>query len=123
MKLVIDIDCTITYAPEFFALLTNHMDAEVIILTFKSDEDDARKILSECNIRYDRLICSSDPELGMKDTEKRYQWKAEVLKHLEADVFFEDMPEVIANVDQSTKIFMAVDEVMQDWIQKSLKKK
>ena len=123
MIIAIDIDNTITYAPEFFAKLTNiFKDDEVVIVSYRDDLLESKKILEDCGIRYDRLILMNDEEWGIDDTTDMDHWKADVIKGIKADIFFEDMPEVIRYIEPPTKVFMACDEIIQQWIGQSLSK-
>ena len=68
MHIALDIDQTITHAPAFFSTLTHALaDATVTIVTVRDRTDGAEETLRARNIRYDRLILSDDPELGLTD--------------------------------------------------------
>ena len=57
VHIAIDIDDTITHAPEFFSLLTHALrDARVSVISFRDNEGEARDLLDELRIRFDRLI-------------------------------------------------------------------
>ncbi len=109
MRIAIDIDDTATYAPEFFAALTHALNgSEVVIVSYREDAEAARNTLAACGIRYDRLILATDPELGRAPHQKLPAWKAEVIRRIAADVFFEDMPEVVHLIEPPTKVFRSV---------------
>ena len=71
MHICLDIDDTITYQPEFFArLTTTFSDARISVVSFRTDFDEAKRCLDELGIRYDKLIVSSDADLGAKKGEQ-----------------------------------------------------
>ncbi|MDB2686175.1 hypothetical protein N9Y42_03105 [Mariniblastus sp.] len=121
MHIFLDIDDTITYQPEFFSKLTHSFaNASVTIITFRSDFDSSTACLKEHAIRYDRLIVSSDSEVGRKADESLHQWKANLVNKLKPDLFFEDMPEVVALVDDEIPVFQPCDAVIRSWIRSHL---
>ena len=108
MIVAFDIDGTISRAPEFFALISRSLvDAghRVLIITFREDEDDTRRLLSGWDIRYHELLLSSLEECARYGVD---QWKAAVCRERGVDVFFEDDPDVLAHVDASTLCLMPV---------------
>ncbi|WP_372365727.1 hypothetical protein [Candidatus Uabimicrobium sp. HlEnr_7] len=120
MRIAIDINHTITHAPEFFSLFTRLMKAEIIIVTCRDSLEEAQLALQDCQVRYDRIIIPNDSELGRKKDQNLSEWKAHVIEQIKADVFFDDTPEIIALIKPPTKVFMVIDEVMQGWIQDNL---
>jgi hypothetical protein len=121
MHIAIDIDETITHAPEFFSALTSALaGATITIVTVRDSTDGAEETLRECNIRYDRLILSDDPQLGRTGDTEFDAWKAGVINQLRPDIFFDDSPEIIHRIKPPTRVFMCCDEVMQGWLAKSL---
>lgn len=121
MHICLDIDDTITYAPEFFArLVSRFAEARVTIVTFRTDRDETIKYLASAEVRYDQLVLSSDPVHGKTDDQSLQAWKAEFVNQLKPDIFFEDMPEVVALVDSSVLVFMPCDDVIRDWIREHL---
>lgn len=116
MHIAIDIDGTITEAPEFFAFLTNLPGLEISIVSFRDDEPEARRLLESLGIRFDRLILINDPVDGNLGGAPWEQWKADAVAKLGAAVFFEDMPEVIRLVRPPTKAFMVCDEMLREWL-------
>lgn len=117
MHICLDIDDTITYAPKLFTLiLAAAADARVTVVTFRADEEGAKKTLVEHAIRFDQLIVSTDPQFGKTPQQSLAEWKADVVNRLMPDWFFEDMPEVIARVHPEIKVFMPCDEVMRQWM-------
>ena len=121
MKIGIDIDETITYAPEFFSFLTNLFVGHAIyIISAQDDQKEAEEILEQYNIRYHKLILVNDPDLGKRDSQEIHEWKAELIGMLKLDVFFDDSPEVIRGIQHPTKAFFMCDPVMIDWVTKCL---
>ncbi|HEX6813298.1 MAG TPA: hypothetical protein VF384_16885, partial [Planctomycetota bacterium] len=116
MHIALDIDGTITEAPQFFSLLTRTLrGARVTVVSFRQDDVEARRLLTELDIRYDTLVLINDPELGNRD-EPWEAWKAGLVARLGVDVFFEDMPEVVRLVRAPTKVFMPCDQSMREWL-------
>jgi len=121
MHLVLDIDDTITHAPEFFHALTHALvDARVTVITYREERDEAVALLEELGVRHDELITSRDPRYPLAADEPLDAWKARTVMGLDADVFFEDMPEVIHRIEPPVKVFMTCDTVMRDWIRDTL---
>ena len=117
MHICLDIDDTITYQPKFFSRLSYAFsDAKITIVTFRDDFDTAAECLNEIDVRYDKLIVSSDPELGRKPNDPLHQWKADLINRLKPDMFFEDMPEVVALVDDDIAVFQPCDAVIRSWM-------
>ena len=118
----LDIDDTITYAPEFFRHLVDSFEsAKISIVTFREDLPDTREYLASVQVRYDHLYVSSDPEFGKKETQSLHQWKATLVNEIiMPDIFFEDMPEVIAAIDEKITVFMPCDSVIRQWIQSNI---
>ena len=121
MHVALDIDDTITHAPEFFSALTHALTAATItILTFRGERDDAEATLLEHRIRYDRLICSTDSEHPCLPGVTMGPWKAGVVRAIGADVFFDDAPEIVHLIEPPTRVFMCCDELMRGWLKESL---
>ncbi len=121
MHIAIDIDQTITHAPEFFSALTSALTgATITIVTVRDSTDGAEETLRLHNICYDRLILSDDPQLGRTGDTEYDEWKADVITHLKPDIFFDDSPEIVHRIQPPTRVFMCCDEVMQGWLAKSL---
>jgi len=121
MHIAIDIDDTITHAPDFFRLLTRFFeDTVVTIISFREDEEEARRLPHGLGIRFDRLILSNDPEHGCGSDQSLPVWKAELVGALGVDVFFDDMPEIVHLVEPPTKVFMCCDAIMRDWLREQL---
>ena len=113
----LDIDDTITYVPKLFQVLTTVLpESKITVVTFRSEASRAMETLSELDIRYDRLIVSSDESCGKRPNETLAQWKARVVNNLKPDWFFEDMPEVVSLIDPDIIVLMPCDELMRDWL-------
>ena len=117
MHICLDIDDTITYVPKLFQVLISAVpESKITVVTFRSDPSNAMKTLSDLEIRYDRLIVSSDESCGKGPNETLAQWKARVVNDLKPDWFFEDMPEVVSSIDPDIVVLMPCDELMRDWL-------
>ena len=121
MHVCLDIDDTITYAPDLFVVLVSALpDARITVVTFRTDLEAARKTLQDYGIRYDDLILSNDPDRGRRPEQSLSEWKAALVNQLAPDWFFEDMPEVVSLVQPTIKVFMPCDEVIRDWLRDSV---
>ncbi len=112
MRIAIDIDDTITRCPAFFSLVSRSVLAaghEVIILTYREDREQTESDLDEWGIAYDELVMASSIEL---DRTGFFEWKPKVCRDRRIDILFEDMPEVINGLDESTVAFMPVDRTI-----------
>ena len=66
----LDIDDTIAYVPKLFQVLTTVLpESKITVVTFRSEASKAKETLSELDIRYDRLIVSSDESCGKRPNE------------------------------------------------------
>jgi len=123
MHICLDIDDTITYQPSFFMKLSHSFsDAKITIVTFRTDREAAEVYLNQIGIRYDKLIVSSDAKLGQKEGETLHVWKANLINEMQPDLFFEDMPEAVALVDDSIAVFQPCDHVIRGWIRDQISK-
>ena len=117
MHICLDVDETITYAPAFFAALCDKFaEARVTIVTFRTDKTETERYLNSIGVRFNRVVVSTDPDHGKTADQSLYEWKANFVNRMRPDMFFEDMPEVVARVDPSILVFMPCDEVIRDWI-------
>jgi uncharacterized HAD superfamily protein len=104
-----DIDGTITRHPPFFAFLADSLRQaghRVLIITFREDRPATEADLKNWGIVYNKLITStldSCLEHGVDE------WKAFVCRQEKVDIFFEDDPDVLKQVDPATLCFMPVD--------------
>ncbi len=109
MRVAFDVDDTITRCPEFFSLLSRALKAaghRVFIITYREGSPDTQRELRDWGIEYDTLVTPTDEEL---DAHGFFQWKADACRRLKIDIFFEDMPEVINLLDETTIAMMPVD--------------
>jgi hypothetical protein len=109
MRIGLDIDDTITRCPEFFALLSQAFAAAghvIYIISFRAGREATAADLEGWGITYHHLILPSDEDLG---GDGFYEWKARVCRDCGIDLFFEDMPEVLNRLDDSTIGIMPVD--------------
>lgn len=121
MHICLDVDETITFAPEFFSALSERFSsARITIVTFRTDKEKTEQYLDSIGVRYDRIVVSTDPDIGKAATQSLHEWKASLVNQLRPDIFFEDMPEVVALVDSSVLVFMPCDAVIREWITKQL---
>ena len=124
MHICLDVDDTITYAPGFFAALCSRFDsARITIVTFRTDVTQTKEYLDSVGVRYDQVVVSTDRQHGRSTSESLHEWKANFVNRLRPDIFFEDMPEVVALIDPTILVFMPCDEVIREWICSQLKQK
>ena len=101
-----DIDDTITQYLEFFSLVSNALTNaghRVVIITFRENRQTTESDLDQWNIAYSELITST------LDTCFEYginEWKAEMCRQHDVDIFFDDDPRVLKHVDMSTICIM-----------------
>ena len=123
MHICLDIDDTITYQPKFFSLLTQSISScRITVVTFRADFEAAEDCLNELGIRYDKLIVSSDPISGQAVGESLHAWKSRLINQMKPDIFFEDMPEVVALIDDGIAVFQPCDSVIRGWIRSQVTK-
>lgn len=109
LRIGLDIDDTITRCPAFFALLCKALlDAghEVHVISYRESRQQTEEELREYGIRFTSLTLTDRDDFAR---EGFFQWKAKVCKELGIDILFEDMPEVINQLDGSTIAFVAFD--------------
>jgi len=113
-----DIDDTITQHPKFFSLISHALfnaGHKVIIITFREDRQIAENDLKQWNILYNKLITStleSSFEYGVNE------WKAEMCRQNNVDIFFDDDPRVIKHIDASTFCIMPIGGAVKRTITK-----
>ena len=124
MHICLDVDDTITYTPGFFASLCDRfVSARITIVTFRTDLANTKQYLDSVGVRYDQVVVSTDRQHGRIASESLHEWKAKFVNRLRPDIFFEDMPEVVALIDPTILVFMPCDEVIREWICSQLKQK
>jgi len=99
LKLGIDLDGTISDAPEFFRKLSSIWPGEVHVITFRRDRDKAIADLASFGIRYHEVHLVST-----------FAEKAVVIKRLEIGVYFDDQPEMIQDICPLTTVFLQRNE-------------
>ena len=113
MVIGLDIDDTITQHPEFFSVLSHamiHSGHKVIIITFREDRQAAEDSLRQWDIAYDELVTST---LGQCMEYGTNEWKAEMCRRYNVDIFFDDDPRVLKHVDLSTFCIMPLGGVVK----------
>lgn len=108
-KILIDIDGTITHAPEFFSELTQRFApiAEIHIVTARNIEEDNRrdceteKYLKSNNIHFDHLVFASEKAL--------YCVKNGI------NIVFEDVDEYFKELPDSILVFKIRETHNYDW--------
>ena len=72
--------------------------------------------LDSIGLRYDDVIVSTDPVRGKETHQSLHQWKADLVNRIGPDLFFEDMPEVVAQIEPRIVVLMPCDEIIRGWI-------
>lgn len=117
MLICLDIDDTITYAPEFFSRITHcFVEARIVIVSYRQDYDAAAQLLRDLNVRFDQLVVSTDATLGKRPDQPLHEWKASLVNGLRPQLFFEDMPEVVARIDDTICVMMPCDSTIRSWL-------
>ena len=98
--IALDIDGTISQAPDFFAHLSQHWPGRVYVITYREDLEDAQADLDSWGIRCDELIRTSVVVS-----------KADLME-LREDIryFFEDMDIAITDVPEHITCFKVRNE-------------
>ena len=108
MIIGLDIDDTITRHPEFFSFLSHNLieaGHQVVIITFREDRENTKEFLEQNQIAYSKLVTSileSNMEYGV------YEWKSAMCKQHGVEIFFEDDPNVLKHIEESTVCMMPV---------------
>jgi len=108
----IDIDGTISAAPEFFAVLTRTFRREghkVYIITYREPMavEATRRELADWGIEYDDMhLCGNAEDMG--------PWKAKIAKLLDLDIMFDDMPQSLCRLAPEIKRFWLCDSEAYD---------
>ncbi len=103
MRIGLDIDGTITRAPEFFAFLSKvFMDAghHVAVVTHRMDRKLTEEELAEYGVQFHELILPEnfDHEIA--------EWKIEAFEKIKPDIVFEDMVDVVNGLPNSVVSFV-----------------
>lgn len=112
MRIGLDLDDTITRAPEFFSLLSSTFRAaghSVVIITFRTGRDQAMRDLAAAGVVYDRLVTW---DLRDNDSDTIDQWKGQVCDALEVDYMFDDRPEILNHLPPRTVGFLVLNPLM-----------
>lgn len=108
MIIGIDIDDTITRHPGFFAFISQAlMDAghEVYIISFRDGQEETEAAVRQFGVAFTKVILPSDQDLQ----DDFYAWKAKACRQLGVEVLFEDMPEVVNELDPSVLALIPFD--------------
>lgn len=92
MRIVIDVDETITAMPPFFAWMTGALRRDghrVTILTVRRNHEDTARELSGLGVVYDHL------EVPPAEVEHALAWKIGRARELAPDVIFDDCVDVV----------------------------
>lgn len=89
----LDLDGTITDAPEFFALLAKTWDGPVYIITYRDNKEQAEKDAAELGVNAEVVLVNSFAEKAVK------------IRELNIKVFFDDMDEVITHIPEDVTVF------------------
>lgn len=112
MNIGIDIDGTISAAPEFFAALTRafrQAGHRVYIITCREPMTvrATRSELADWGIEYDDMhLCGNAQNMG--------QWKAKIAAMLDLDVMFDDMPQSLCRLAPGITRFWLCDSKAYD---------
>lgn len=104
MTIALDIDDTISRHPGFFAFISRALiqaGHRVLIITFRdeSSRNGTESDLRGWGIHYDELICWSMQTCDLAEVDA---WKGRLCREHGVDLFFEDDPNVLAHVDDTT---------------------
>lgn len=109
MRVALDIDDTITRHPEFFAFLSKALidsGNEVYIISYRQGQQEVEADLAVYGISFTEVVLPTTEDLGR---EGFYEWKAATCRRLGIEVFFEDMPEVVNELDSNVLALVPFD--------------
>ncbi|MCO8122620.1 hypothetical protein NHH03_12810 [Stieleria sp. TO1_6] len=95
----LDLDGTITDAPEFFSAWTNSWPGRVVIITYRTDREKTIRDLEEHKIRYDDLVLVD-----------RMDGKAAVIAEYGVTMYVDDQPEMLKNVPAGVNVMLFRNE-------------
>ncbi|MGB7325712.1 MAG: hypothetical protein WBD31_12630 [Rubripirellula sp.] len=95
----LDLDGTITDAPEFFSAWTNSWPGQVVIITYRTDREKTISDLEEHKIRYDDLVLVD-----------RMDGKAAVIAEYGVTMYVDDQPEMLKNVPAGVNVMLFRNE-------------
>lgn len=99
MTLGIDLDGTITEAPEFFSAWTKSWPGRVVIITYRNDREKTIADLEHYEIRYDALVLVD-----------RMDGKAAVIAEHGVTLYVDDQPEMLKNVPDQVSVMLFRNE-------------
>ena len=114
MRIGIDMDATITEMPAFFVILAKAFRVaghKIYVVTYRAQQDrrNTEIELRELGIEYDELHLSDvhiDEGIGV--------FKARMARELDLDIFFDDMPEALADMPSKVKRMWLCDDSVYD---------
>lgn len=89
----LDLDGTITDAPEFFSMLAKTWDGPVYIITYRNHQEKAEEDAAKLGVKASVVLVNSFEEKAVK------------IKELNIKVFFDDMDEVITHIPEDVMVF------------------
>ena len=90
----IDLDGTITDAPDFFTMLCNRWPGGIIIVTYRQDVESAKRDLDTYAIRYDEIVLV-----------KSLEDKARVIEERGIAIYFDDQDECLKDIPDTVSVF------------------
>lgn len=99
MNLGLDLDGTITDAPEFFSVWTHSWPGRVVIITYRTDREKTIRDLEEHEIRYDDLVLVD-----------RMDGKAALIAEYGVTMYVDDQPEMLKNVPAGVNVMLFRNE-------------
>jgi len=76
------------------------------VISYREERRETEEELRTLGVRYTSLTLTEGVDFGK---EEFFHWKARMCRDLGIDILFEDMPEVINELDCSTIAFVAFD--------------
>jgi len=95
----IDLDGTITDAPEFFSAWTHSWPGRVVIITYRNDREKTIADLEQLETRYDDLVLVD-----------RMDGKAAVIAEYGVTMYVDDQPEMLKNVPAGVHVMLFRNE-------------
>ena len=112
MVIGLDIDGTITRHPGFFASISQALvngGHQVVVITFREDRKSAADDLAAWGVAYSELVTWS-----FQEKENMYAWKARICRAKNVEVFFDDDPLVLCQLNPMVVSMMVVDHETHD---------
>ncbi len=95
LTLGLDLDGTITDAPQFFSAWTHSWPGRVVIITYRTDREKTIRDLEQHEIRYDDLVLVD-----------RMDGKAAVIAEYGVTMYVDDQPEILKNVPAGVNVML-----------------